>query len=317
MKKERPTPRKKTANFFDYENFFVPKVIPSKYLKFRPLSLPDPLDEDKTLRALIPGRYYFSHEDDTLRLIAWKCKTKSTKKGVWDLTDSSAFPVPDTAFNQTKVSQLSYMKSENGTRYAVLVFGTCNQNEIYPEGRFSCAYMGIAIFQQNGKSWDLQYFDPFTGCVGQFAHVPELHPIKISTNTFLYYYMQPTSGFGTYEANLEVGGIIHNKLVNLATQEETENNFGNYDSTISWTSKIEIDSLDKSECPDLSIITEGKVLSPKKLDTGNYTLPYLPKELLKTFHHSKKPSLDFKYKTQYHFQNNEYKRIKQGVVEVG
>jgi len=295
---------------------FIPSVISAQYLKTRPLLLSDPINQDSALRALIPGRYYYSTKEDTVRLVAWKLLGNSKSAGDWDGSQADSFPFPDPEFNQTRIKDVLYYKNDKGQDYSLLVLSTSNERFAMLVGRFERAFLGIAIFKKSNSKWELQFFDPKTICTGELAETPHLKILKIGKNNFAAYFTHTSGSAGENIGDLYLMGFMNQNWTLLMNHSLSE--YSNFiDSSFQWVSNISTQKNSSNTYYfDICVLTEGKILSPKKIDSNNFFLESLPADLVKIILRSKKDSLHFKFSTLYHFQNNKYKLVKQEVLEV-
>lgn len=294
------------------EDTLQPLLISKAYLKFRPLSLPLNISDDDMLRALIPGRYY--HGSEYTSLVAWTTERVHAKERDYDTDDN--WPFPDAIFNQTKLSKRLSYTDDNGEQYCLAVLSTSNHNEILLSGRFSCAYLGIAVFKKSATKWDLQSFDPEISCMGQFAQVPEARLIKLGKNNFGISMENSIGGGGQYEADIIVLSQWQNKW-KLVLETNTAAYGGLLDTSINFTSDLSaIPHSSNNNFNNLSVLTKGVIYTPKEIDSSGLDLSALPTELITTFKNSRKDSLHFEVMTIYKFNGEEYKQMEQAVEKV-
>lgn len=306
--------------FDENENVFIAGRIKDSCLKTRKLSLPLNTTTDSVMRALIPGRYYYEVNNDTVRTVAWISDNHSDIKKKDPESDDAegAFDFPDPGFNQTRIVDTIHFKTANGKDYLLLSLSTSNHNESFITGRFSCAYLGAALFIKEGNYLHLKSFNPAIECVGQFGYVPHLKMLKVSDKDLILYFSNPTGGLLMYETDLYVLRFANNYWKTYLVQRDA--GYGNGDDESEMVFYFEPvkrihTAIDSSE--DFNLYTSGHILHPDKLDSSTVPLGYFPAKLVNKLFNSKADSIHFQFNTIYHFTGKNYKIINQTILESG
>jgi len=280
--------------------------------------MPDPINADSALRTLIPGKYYFSFDNDTLRGVAWKCKRHGNRNPPVDDAEDEAFTFPDAEFNFTTISNFGQYKDDAGNEWAYLTLSTSNLNEYPQTGRFYCGYLGVAVFKKADKNWQLRYFNPNIDCMGQFYRAPTPRIVKLGANNFGFYLDNPTGSWMAPNFDTHLCAFVDDKWKTILSVENSQYDAGGrYDTTLFWRSTLNVPLINSDMTfNDVELTTIGTITSPKGLDTTDINFSNFPTSLVTTLLSSQSPSINFKFKTVYHFQNGKYDMVKQEVLEV-
>ncbi len=223
-------------------------LITSNVLK-KPLLVVNDLNKPTlVVQKLFPGKICGE------RSILWKVKTNSTLKvdeGTYE-GEEKVFPAID-AINETVYEESLFYTKEN-TKHCALFFSTCVTDEgsmLLRLGRFNCAVLGVAIFKQTGKNWELLGYNPAIGCFGMFGspNTPQL--IKLNNSDYGFFITNGVAGGGgpyTSDAHFY---RLDETITSLFVDRNTER----LNTSVStWGFKVEID-----EAKAINITVEGYI----------------------------------------------------------
>lgn len=223
-------------------------LITNNVLKMPLLVVSDLNKPTLVVQKLFPGKICGE------RSILWKVKTNSTLKvdrGVYE-DEAKVFPTIE-GINET-VYEESLFYSKDNAKHCALFFSTCFADEelmLLRLGRFNCAVLGVAIFRQTEKKWDLVGYNPAIGCFGMFGSPNQPQLIKLNNSDYGFFITNGVAvGGGSYTSDAHFYRLDET-ITSLFVDRNTER----LNTSLSnWGFKVEID-----EAKSINIIVEGYI----------------------------------------------------------
>lgn len=289
------------------------KNIRYNLFSFHNVTLSEPFSVDSALTKLFPGSYYklWRNGSDSVVFEGWRCKscTKLVEHG-WESDDTvDIFPYPDS--NETQIVD-TLLFTCDGKRNIIMSFNTSEfQTDYIGCGRTTCAFLGLALFTEEGKKWILKAFTPAVGYYGMFQQVPKIELFRYSSgNVGCYIGNSYGSGGGPYFSDAYFFGVIGNTFKVVL---EKDNVCRSNVPADAWDTYQQIDSTQfNKQFPDILFSTSGDY-SKDGFDIygGDDTseTPDAIKQLIRS-----SDTFDFDIKARYTFNGIKYKLAKQTVT---
>ena len=250
---------------------------------------------------------------EILNVALWKAKNANEKRftNYW-VEGYVAFPDTTNEMNETRVNGDTLISLSN-KNYAIVSTSTIANK--FPDfmrvGRFSAAFLGIALLEQKGDTWELQFYNPAIGYYGSFstAPKPQIHLIGQDNLAVVVEY-----------ANGGAGGPFYRDLfIHLLTKDAplvfSETCVGRYyDGKCEWQTQVSFDNNKQERYSDLVLISNGHIWKESfKMIDEDISRMNLSKLLQNKM--EKQDDFDFNLQRKYHFQGKKYKLTKEILVE--
>lgn len=300
------------AYYYDSTPDLTPKAVLPVALRAKTLFVGKPFNTAEAFSKLIPGRYFRLPDpgtvSDSVDMIEWTCPT------------CAGYPIPgwyDTAnfpldANETTLRQVIRFADTEGRENYMLSFGTTSPQ--FPDplcGRWSCGYLGVAWFREQGNKYALVAWSPCLGCFGAFQSVPGIDTIKLGTERYGCHILNANGGpggpyYGTVHVFGPQNGLYHTELtINLATRANTRT--GWYTLLTSQANKTDHYNIIASIGGDYH--KDDFVDEQDMADSNGLTV--VPKELIPFLTVGGKDSCAFTVERTYGFKNGKYSKTGQ------
>ncbi|MEN2416067.1 hypothetical protein [Flavobacterium mesophilum] len=276
----------------------------------RTLKITDPLDAEKAMLKLFPGKIY--HLSDKNTFVSWKCKScqPSSYLDVNGVEGDQLFPYIEGVATRL-LENIDYSDSK-GNQFKLFVF---NHSVYDADGlqtsRFTGGLISIAKFSKNGNIWEMKSFQPAVAAFGSFAQAPQPKLVEIGEDQYALTIRHANGGPGApYNGYLYLIAGFDGKYQPL--MEIDYYTLSNSPST-NWSSsyKVVTDN-NKKFFRDFIIKTTGSYKKAKNTE-DDYEVD-LPQELA-TIAKTKK-QFDFVIERRYEFKGKFYKMIGKPVVTI-
>jgi hypothetical protein len=163
--------------------FSDPLPVTPGDLAWKELTLPGPFHPDSALHRLYPGRFMKNAYDDMPDFVLWKCEECEVKShDGWFIGEPQFFPNPQGM--ETDVIR-HYRYFENGKEQITVFFSSHDIRYGDPgSGRFTCAFLGAALFEKEGDSWKLEAFHPGMDCTGNYSEARSPDTLRVGNKMF-------------------------------------------------------------------------------------------------------------------------------------
>ena len=166
----------------------APAQLPQK-----DITVAEPFDGWKALRALYPGNYY---KDADKQLISWSCPACDSKTYLDINGDSGEGMFPFSDGVSTRLIKVYSVKDSTG-EYRYLAFNhSIFDEDGFQTSRFTGGVLGIAKFAKSGNAWILRSLTPAVGGYGAFQQCPTPEIITIGDNQYAFLLTHINGGAG-------------------------------------------------------------------------------------------------------------------------
>jgi hypothetical protein len=298
------------------DTMIIPGKIGYNLFDFHNVSLSEPFNCDSALKKLYPGNYYRLrtnvYKDSVVVFEAWSCREclKHKFHGWCDENDTDEeFPLRDS--NETQIGDTCSFILNDGKRGIIMSFATTYfEEDFIGTGRCSGVFMGLALFTEENKRWNLKAFNPAIGYFGMFQNPPRIHIFKFNQNNIgCYIGNMEQAGGGPDYIDAYIFGVFNNTF--KIVLEKACVSRGNRQRDI-WDTYLGRDSNQlTTRFPDLILITKGDYLkSGFDADDGEDTSETLG-SIKKIIRHL--DNFDFTIISRYTFSGESYKFVKESV----
>lgn len=269
----------------------------------------DPLNVEKVIQQLFPGKFY--HFADKNTFIAWKCKTcKPTPYiDVNGVEGDQLFPYSEGVATRL-LANINYSDSK-GNQFKIIAFNhSVHDEDGLQTGRFSGGLLGLAKFAKNGATWEMKSFQPAVAAFGAFAQCPKPELVEIGEDQYALSLIHANGGAGApYNGNMYLIAGFDGKY-----QPLMEAGYYSLSNSISskWSSTYTvITNNNKKFFRDFIITTKGSYKKAKGTeDDFEVDLPEELVELAKT-----KKQFDFVIEKHFSFKGKFYKVTGKPIVK--
>ncbi len=248
------------------ELHIIPYKIKECFYSPVEIKVSKPFTPEQAMKKLFPGHYYrlpvpYSHED-IVKLIAWSCPSCPRYKFKDYFYQDVIFPLRDS--NETRVSKMLQYTDDDGRKNIIISFSTTEfTSDLLPCGRFSGAFLSLALFTESDSTWNLKVFTPVLGYYGGFQSLPNIQLLKFGKNNFGCY-IDDANGpaGGPFYSNIDMFGVVDSQFrVILVERLAAKTN-----SSANWDYKIKTSPNDTLSYNQMLITTTGHY-SSEGLDT--------------------------------------------------
>lgn len=289
---------------------YLKKVSDTILNPSRTLKVPDPLNAEKTMHKLFPGKLF--HYPDKNTFINWICKTCKPAEyfDVNEINGDQLFPYPEVGVATRLLENIDYSDSK-GNQFKLLFFNHSQGDEDGLQvSRFTGGLLGLAKFAKNGNVWEMKSFQPAITAFGSFSQSPKPKLVQIGEDQYAFTIRHSNGGPGApYYGILYLIAGFDGKYQNLLTVDYYSlTNSVNSD----WSSSYKVlTDNGKKFFRDVVITTTGSYKKPKNTeDDYEVSLPEEIIEMTKT-----KNEFDFVIEKRYSFKGKKYNPIGKAVVQ--
>ncbi|RZJ49973.1 MAG: hypothetical protein EOO44_17265 [Flavobacterium sp.] len=174
---------------------YLKKVSDTILNTSRTLKVADPLNPEKTMLKLFPGKLF--HLEDKNTFINWICKTCKPQAypDANDMDGDQLFPYTEGVATRL-LENIDYSDSK-GNQFKLLFF---NQSQGDEDGlqvsRFTGGLLGLAKFAKNGNSWEMKSFRPAITAFGSFSQSPKPKLVQIGEDQYAFTIRHANGGPG-------------------------------------------------------------------------------------------------------------------------
>lgn len=165
----------------DYYVNLKARVLHYDFFEVEDVQLETPFEPEQALRSLFPGN--FSKE---LSLVKWSC-TKCPSlidEGAW-----LRFPAQN---NITYLLDTLSFSGKNGNKNMLVSFNSIEADSTDYVGDLTtaglltdCGILGFALFEKRHTKWNLVFFEPSIGCLGNWGQAPKPKTVlDLGDNTY-------------------------------------------------------------------------------------------------------------------------------------
>lgn len=275
----------------------------------RVLKVADPLNAEKTMQKLFPGKLY--HFEDKNTFIAWNCKNCKPQAftDVNGVEGDALFPYENGVATRL-LANIDYSDSK-GNQFKILAFNhSVHDEDGLQTGRFSGGLLGLAKFAKNNNVWEMRSFQPAVAAFGAFAQSPTPKLVEIGEDQFAFTLLHVNGGAGgPFEGYLYLVAGFEGKYQPIL--EVSNYQLTNVES-ISWSSTYTVvNETTKKHFRDIIIKTKGYFNKAAQAnDEFEVTLPDELASMAKT-----KKSFNFEIEKRFSFKGKFYKMIDKPVVK--
>lgn len=161
----------------------------------RTLKVPDPLNAEKTMHKLFPGKLF--HYPDNNTFINWICKNckPAVYTDVNELNGDQLFPYTEGVATRL-LAAIDYSDSK-GNQFKLLFFNHSQGDEDGLQvSRFTGGLLGLAKFAKNGNSWEMKSFQPAITAFGSFSQSPKPQLVQIGEDQYAFTIRHANGGPG-------------------------------------------------------------------------------------------------------------------------
>lgn len=275
----------------------------------RTLKVSDPLEAEKTMQKLFPGKLYNLSDRNTF--VSWNCKTckPASYTDVNGVEGDQLFPYTNGVATRL-LTTIDYSDSK-GNQFKILAFN----HSVYDEdglqtGRFSGGLLGLAKFAKNGTVWEMRSFQPGVTAFGAFAQCPKPKLLEIGEDQFAFTLLHVNGGGGgPFEGYLYLVAGFDGKYQPI--MEVNNYQLSNAES-VKWSSSYTVvNDNTKKHFRDIIIKTNGS-FNKAAIANDDFQVE-LPEEIAamgKT-----KKQFNFEIERRFAFKGKFYKMISKPVVK--
>lgn len=269
----------------------------------------DPLNAEKIMQQLFPGKLY--HFTDKNTFVAWSCKSCQTAAytDVNGVEGDQIFPYSEGVATRL-LADIDYSDSK-GNQFKILAFNhSVHDEDGLQTGRFSGGLLGLAKFAKNGNIWEMRSFQPAVAAFGAFAQCPKPKLVEIGEDQFAFTLLHVNGGAGgPFEGWLYLVAGFGGKYQPIL---EVDNYQLTNVQSIKWSGSYTIvNDKVKKHFRDIIIKTTGSF--DKAARANDEFEVNLPEELAAMA--KAKKSFNFEIERHYSFKGKFYKMIDKPIVK--
>ncbi|MBE8724653.1 hypothetical protein [Flavobacterium hungaricum] len=287
---------------------YLKKVSDTILNTSRTLKVQDPLNAEKTMHQLFPGKLF--HYPDKNTFINWICKT--CKPEIYpdanEMDGDQLFPYAEGVATRL-LENIDYSDSK-GNQFKLLFFNHSQGDEDGLQvSRFTGGLLGLAKFVKNGNSWEMKSFQPAITAFGSFSQSPKPKIVQIGEDQYAFTIRHSNGGPGApYYGFLYLIAGFDGKY-----QELMKVDYYSLSNSVSsdWSSSYKVMTDNgKKFFRDLVITTTGSYKKSKNTeDDYEVDLPEEIAAMAKT-----KKEFDFVIEKRYSFKGKKYNPTGKAVV---
>lgn len=201
------------------------------------IKLPRPFVPTNAMKAIIPGNFAafprWEDSSDMLCITAWMCTNCKTST-LPDWEDTISFPFDANITELVDTLHFTNAKGKN----ILLIFATHDaiNCECISCGRFTGAVLGVALFTERNKLWELSAFNYELGCFGAFQQLPKIRTLKPGNDNYEFYFLNANGAAGgVYYSELFIFGLLNGtfkKVLNIPAVRRTNTGLSNWDMSL-------------------------------------------------------------------------------------
>jgi hypothetical protein len=282
---------------------FLPPSIDYQDFEEKTISISLSFTPEQVMKTIFGKNYFYVLNDpDTIKTALWK-NQNFPLKSIPNTYSEEKFFFPDSSLTyDTRYLKDTIWANSEGKKYALISFSTSpiEYADLALVGRFSCAFLGVALFEQKADSFQLIDKNLGIGCYGAYSHAPLPSLVKIGAKKYALLIEQVNGGAGGPYYGVMFLHSLDKRNQLLFSESLTSRTMG---VGSSWHSKIVFDSLSNKEMYDFKLITKGELMRDSFENIGESIdgLPLLLRNLMK-----KKDLTSFTWIREYTFKNGSY-----------
>lgn len=275
----------------------------------RVLKISDPLDAEKAMQKLFPGKLYKLSDHNTF--ISWNCKSCKTASftDVNGVEDDQLFPYKEGVATRV-LANIDYSDSK-GNQFKLITFNHSNYDPDGTQtGRFSGGLLGVAKFAKNGTFWEMRSFQPAVAAFGSFSQSPTPKLLEIGEDQYAFTLLHVNGGAGgPFEGYLYLIAGFEGKYQPIL---EVDNYQLTNVASVKWSSSYTVvNEINKKHFRDIIIKTNGSFSKAEQVnDEFEVNLPGEIATMAKT-----KKQFNFEIERRFSFKGKFYKIVDKPIVK--
>jgi hypothetical protein len=181
--------------FSQNQETYLKKVSDTILSPSRTMKVADPLNAEKTMHLLFPGKLF--HYPDKNTFINWICKTCKPAEylDVNEIDGDQLFPYTEGVATRL-LENIDYSDSK-GNQFKLLFFNHSQGDEDGLQvSRFTGGLVGLAKFAKNGNIWEMKSFQPAITAFGSFSQSPKPKLVQIGEDQYAFTIRHSNGGPG-------------------------------------------------------------------------------------------------------------------------